>query len=146
MGADNTQAVVEAIGAWSEGARERHRSFFADDAVLHEHGTGREVHGADAIVDVHWGWKRSFPDGQGTIGTVVDGGDHVAVEVVWTGTHQGPLETPDGGSIPPTGRSFSVPATMVVAMRDGKIVSVAHYFDLMTLLMALGVMPAAQPA
>jgi steroid delta-isomerase-like uncharacterized protein len=143
MSADNARAAVEAIDAWSEDAKERHRSYFADDAVLREHGTGREVHGGDAIVDVHWGWRQSFPDGRGTIGTVVDGGDHVAVEVVWTGTHQGPLVTPDGGSIPPTGRSFSVPATMVLAMRDGRIDQMAHYFDLMTLLTQLGVAPPA---
>jgi ketosteroid isomerase-like protein len=54
--------------------------------------------------------------------------------------------TPDGGSIPPTGRSFSVPATMVATLQDGRVVRLAHYFDLMTLLTALGVMPAAQPA
>jgi steroid delta-isomerase-like uncharacterized protein len=146
MSADNARAAVEAIDAWSEDARERHRSYFTDDAVLHEHATGREVHGGDAIADVHWGWRQAFPDGRGTVGTVVDGGDQVAVEVVWSGTHQGPLMTPDGGSIPATGRTFSVPATMVLAMSDGKIERMAHYFDLMTLLTALGAMPAAQPA
>src|SRR5205085_1163443 len=83
MSADNARAAIEAIEAWNDDARERHRSYFADDAVLREHGTGREVHGGDAIVDVHWGWRQSFPDGHGTIGTIVDGGDHVAIEVVW---------------------------------------------------------------
>ena len=142
---ENARAVLEAVEAWNADAKERQRSYFADDAVLMEYGTGREVHGGDAIVDVHWAWRQSFPDGYGTIGTVVDGGDTVAVEVVWTGTQTGPLMTPDGGSIPPTGRSFSVPATMVMTMRDGLILRMSHYFDLLTLLTALGVMPAAQP-
>ena len=143
---DSARTAIEAVEAWNADERERHRSYFADDAVLMEHATGREVHGGDAIGDVHWAWRQSFPDGYGTIGTVVESGDTVAFEVVWTGTHQGPLMTPDGGSIPPTGRSFSVPATMVATVRDGRVVRLAHYFDLMTLLTALGVMPVAQPA
>jgi steroid delta-isomerase-like uncharacterized protein len=144
MGAENVEAARDSIEAWNEGARDRHRATFADDAVLQEHGTGRSVQGGDAIADLHFGWKSAFPDGQGTIGTVVDGGDHVVLEVVWAGTHGGPLETPDGQTIPPTGRSFSVPASMVLTMRDGKVTEMAHYFNLMTLLSQLGVLEAAQ--
>jgi steroid delta-isomerase-like uncharacterized protein len=139
MSDENAGAAVAAVEAWSDGDRERHRSHFADDAVLQEHGTGREVHGGDAIVDLHWGWRDAFPDGRGEIGTVVDGGDHVVIEVVWTGTHLGPLQTPDGGTVPPTERTFAVPAAMVLAMRDGKITGMTHYFNLMTLLGQLGV-------
>src|SRR4051794_41160476 len=117
MSAENAAAARASVDAWSNDDREGHRSHFTDDAVLHEHGTGREVAGRDAIVDLHWGWRAAFPDGRGEIATVVDGGDHVVIEVTWTGTHQGPLQTPDGGSVPATGRSFAVPAAMVLTMR-----------------------------
>jgi len=96
MGAENVEAARDSIEAWNEGARDRHRSSFTDDAVLQEHGTGRRVRGGDAITDLHFGWKSAFPDGRGSIETIVDGGDHVALEVVWSGTHGGPLATPDG--------------------------------------------------
>jgi hypothetical protein len=33
-----------------------------------------------------------------------------------------------------------------MTMRDGLILRMSHYFDPLTLLTALGVMPAAQPA
>jgi hypothetical protein len=49
VGAENVQAARDSIEAWSEGARDRHRAVFADDAVLQEHGTGRTVQGAVAI-------------------------------------------------------------------------------------------------
>jgi steroid delta-isomerase-like uncharacterized protein len=127
------------VDTWSDDDREGHRSHFAGDAVLYEHGTGREVAGADAIVDLHWGWRVSFPDGRGEIATVVDGGDQVVVEVVWTGTHGGPLQTPDGATVPPTGRTFAVPAAMVLTMRDGRITRMTHYFNLLTLIGQLGV-------
>jgi predicted ester cyclase len=94
MSSENAQAVLDAIDAWSNHDRDRHRSRFADDAVLREHSTGREVHGADAITDVHWGWREAFPDGRGDVRSVVDGGDRVAVEVVWTGTHAGAARDP----------------------------------------------------
>lgn len=139
MSAENVGAARDSIEAWGEGDRDRHRSSFADDAVLVEHGTGRQASGGDAIAELHFGWKTAIPDGHGEIGNVVDGDDHVVIEVVWKGTHGGPLQTPDGGTIPATDRPISVPASMVLTMRDGKITRMTHYFDLMTLLKQLGV-------
>jgi hypothetical protein len=63
MSAENARAATGAVEAWNDRERDRHRSYFADDAVLHEHGTRREVAGGDAIVDVHWGGRRRFPTG-----------------------------------------------------------------------------------
>jgi ketosteroid isomerase-like protein len=68
------------------------------------------------------------------------------IEVVWSGTHAGPLLTPDGGTITPSGQPISVPAAMVLTMRGGTISRMAHYFDLTTLLTQVGALPALQAA
>ena len=59
------------------------------------------------------------PDVTGTVRRVVASGGTVAEEVVWAGSHAGPLETP-GGTIAATGRQVEVAATLWLTVRDGK--------------------------
>lgn len=135
------EVAREGLDSWNAGDRERHRGNWTEDAVLREHATGREVHGADAITDVHFAWREAFPDGHGEVVEALDAGDVAVMRVVWTGTQTGPMATPDGQVVPPTGQSFRVPACLVMRVRDGRVVAQDHYFDLMTLLVQLGVMP-----
>jgi predicted ester cyclase len=76
---------------------------------------------------------------------VVAAGDAAAVEGTFSGTHTGPLATPQG-TIPATGRRVSISYCIVGRSRDGKLASGHNHFDLLGILAQLGVVPASSTA
>ena len=70
----------------------------------------------------------------------LEGGGVVAQEVTWTGTHDGPLPTPDG-DIPATGRAVSVDATLWIETRGDAVAEVHHHLDVMALMAQIGGYP-----
>ena len=137
---DMIRLASENVEAWSAGDWQRLREPYAEDAVYHELGSQRRFQGVDELIRVYREWKEAFPDGTGRITNIIVSGDVVALEVIWTGTHTGPLVTPSG-TIQPTGRTFSEPAAQLITFRDGKIVEFRHYFDMLTMLQQIGVVP-----
>lgn len=135
------EVVREGIDAYNSGDRARYEAVFVKDAVAKEAATGREIHGASAIGEMIFGWKTAFPDMVGETVNLFACGDQVTAEMIWRGTHTGPLVTPDGQTIPPTNRTLDNPGCLVFTLRDGKVVEQRHYFDLATLMRQLGLMP-----
>jgi steroid delta-isomerase-like uncharacterized protein len=115
------------------------RAAMGADFVYEEMGTGRKLTGADTTLESWKGWAQAFPDSVGTYRAthVADDGT-VVLELTWSGTHRGPLQTPDG-PISPTGKRIEVPACMVVEVAGDKAKAQRHYFDMATLLSQLGV-------
>jgi len=141
---DDTIAIArENIDAFSQGDKARARSILTSDSVYREYATGREARGADEIVETSWGWRDAYPDAHGEITNAFASGDQAVLQITWTGTQKGDLNTP-AGTIPATGKQVSIPACQVLTIRDGKIAEVDHYFDSMTMLVQLGVAPAEQ--
>ena len=70
-----------------------------------------------------------------------ESGDTIVVEGVYSGTHTGPLWTPNG-EVPPTGRHFEFPFCDILQARGGKVVSHRVYFDQVVFLAQLGLIPA----
>jgi steroid delta-isomerase-like uncharacterized protein len=134
---DAAKALIEAYNAkdW-----DRARAAITADFVYEEIGTGRKVTGADATLETWRGWAEAFPDSIGTFRAthVADDGT-VALEITWSGTHRGTLQTPQG-PIPPTGKRFEVPACALVEVAGEKARAQRHYFDMGTLLRQLGAM------
>lgn len=81
---------------------------------------------------------------RGDIEELVAAADRVAYEATWKGTHTGPLTTPDGQTIPPTGKSIALPACLVMTVREDAIVEQHHYFNMVTMLTQLGSMPGGE--
>ena len=81
----------------------------------------------------------AFPDARVLLGSVLAGGDHVAFEMTWTGTHEGPLEMPDGSELPATGLTVSFPVAVVLETTDGLIRRERQYYDNLGILDQLGV-------
>jgi steroid delta-isomerase-like uncharacterized protein len=67
-------------------------------------------------------------------------GDWVFAEAVGRGTNDGPLVSP-GGEIPATGRRIEVRFGMVFRVEGGQIAESREYYDAMTFLTQLGLMP-----
>ena len=68
-------------------------------------------------------------------------GDFVTANWRATGTHNGPLTTPNGNSIPPTGKKATTPGSTTYQFKDGKAVYSWVHWDMITLLAQLGLMP-----
>jgi steroid delta-isomerase-like uncharacterized protein len=117
-----------------EAAKARMSPDFDYDEV----STNRKVKGPDQVIPIWQGWAAAFPDSKGTIHRELTSGNTVVLEVSWVGTHNGPLQTPNG-TIPATGRRIDVRACMIVEVADDKAKAQRHYFDMMTLMQQLGV-------
>lgn len=87
------------------------------------------------------GFITAFPDLRWDIKLTVTQGDHVVVNWAGVGTHTGPLTTPTGNTIPPTGKKATVPGSSTLEIKNGKVTRNVVYFDMVTLLGQLGLMP-----
>ena len=87
----------------------------------------------------------AFPDGRHQVDVAVEDGDHVVLEGTWTGTHTETLAFP-AGDVPATGARINLPFTMVMAFDGDKARSVHVYFDQLTFLGQLGLLPVPQAA
>ena len=67
--------------------------------------------------------------------------DHVVLEYTGRGTNTGPLHLPMGDVLA-TERQGELRICDVTQTRDGKIISYHTYYDTMTLLRQLGLVPA----
>jgi steroid delta-isomerase-like uncharacterized protein len=85
-------------------------------------------------------FRTAAPDNRIEAVRTFEAGDTIIVEGVYSGTHTGPLAGP-GGTIPATGRAFSFPFCDVLRARDGKFISHHIYWDNLTFLAQLGLMP-----
>jgi steroid delta-isomerase-like uncharacterized protein len=139
---DAARSVVE---AFNRADWQRLEAALSPDCVYDEFGTGRQVRGAREVVELFQGWKRAMPDAEGTVDNVVAGEEQVALEVTWRGTLTGPLATP-GGEMEPTGRTQVTPAAIVLKFEGGSVRESRQYFDSLSLLQQLGVMPAPTPS
>ena len=69
-------------------------------------------------------------------------GDSVIIEWRAGGTHDGPLTSPTGQTIPPTYRKGAISGVLVADVKDGQITRERTYWDQMELLGQLGLIPA----
>jgi ketosteroid isomerase-like protein len=114
---------------------------FSADVVTEPPGSG-PITGIEAFVAYGQGFHQAFPDGRIHGDRYVESGDIVVVEGRFTGTNNGPLNTP-AGQIPATGRPMVLPFADLFRIADGKIVQHRIYFDTMGMLAQLGVLPGA---
>ena len=105
--------------------------------ILTPNGTMR---GAPAQRALGEAFRTAAPDNQIKALRTFESGDTIIVEGVYSGTHTGPLVGP-AGTIPATGRAFSFPYVDVLQAHDGMFISHRIYWDNVTFLAQLGVMP-----
>lgn len=142
--------IKKHLAALSSAKWDEWKAELANDAIYEEAATHVRVKGADDYLKIVQRWKRAFPDLQATVLDSAMTGNKVFAEVEWEGTQTGPLEGPFG-MIAPTHKHGVVKASMIVTVKNDKIVELHHYFDMVTMLSNLGLvpfagLPAAAPA
>jgi steroid delta-isomerase-like uncharacterized protein len=125
------------IDAFNTGDWEQLQASFAADSLYNELGTERTIEGPEKIVELFKAWKTAFPDAVGTVTSAMASGNKAALEVTWTGTHTGPLETAEG-TIPASGKHQETPAAVFFTFDGDKVKESRQYFDSMTLLKQIG--------
>ena len=130
----------EQVDAFNSGDWERVRAGLASDARYDELGTERKADGPENIVELFKGWKQAFPDAAGTVTSALASGDTAVLEVIWKGTHTGPLTTAEG-TVPASGKRQETPGAIFYTFEGDKIKESRQYFDSLTLLKQIGAQP-----
>jgi steroid delta-isomerase-like uncharacterized protein len=136
-----TELMQKYLDAFNRADWEAYKATLTPDSVHIEPG-GMELHGPDASVEGMKVFETAFPNLTGEVVRLMPGDTQAAAELVWRGTHTGPLAMPTG-TIPPTGRPVTVHATKVFAFEGGLIKYSRHYWDMTELLGQIGALPGA---
>lgn len=137
-----TGLVMRYLDAFNRGDWDTYKTTLTADSVHIEPG-GMELHGPDASVEGVKVFRVAFPDLKGDVVRLVTDDQVAAAEIVWKGTHTGPLVTPTG-TIEPTGKPVIVHATKFFVFEGDRIKYSRHYWDMMELLGAIGAIPGAR--
>lgn len=136
----NQQIVESTITAWNTRDEQAFIAAFDPDCEITI--PGLVLRGSAGAAAFWHGYQDSFPDNTIRARLVFAAGDDVAEEAVFEGTHTGPLPTPDGGAIAPTGNTVATPFVLLHTLAGGRITSMRLYFDQVEMLTRLGLMPA----
>jgi steroid delta-isomerase-like uncharacterized protein len=113
---------------------------YADNARIADPQFSEPLEGAAAIAKDVGDWFGSFPDIEARLTRTVFDGTHYAAEWSMSGTHKGPLITPEG-HVPATGKPIRlVVVTIGRVGADGRIVEERRSYDLAGILSQIGLM------
>jgi hypothetical protein len=136
---DPEQVIQNHIDAWNN--HDGDSDPWSEDATFRT-PDGTVLKGRQEIIDFENVFWTAFPDAKMTIVARVANGNIVMSEGRMTGTHDGPLQTPDG-EVPPTGRKLDLP-WMCIQEVDGDVcIRENAYFNQMDFLAQLGLLEAA---
>jgi steroid delta-isomerase-like uncharacterized protein len=112
----------------------------SEDLELIDVPTGRTLRGHEGYREIALFFSEAFPDSRVEITNVFATEEQSVIEYTGRGTNTGTLHMPMG-DIPATGRYSEVRFCSVNRAQSGKVVSIHQYFDVMTMLQQLGLVP-----
>ena len=139
------EVVDRGMEAWRAHDADAFASTYNDDARISAPG-GMEARGPDGARMFMAMWNQAFPDNEISIAREHECGSVLVQEGTFSGTHTGNLTTPDGQTIPPTGRTVKAPYVDVFEIENDHVAAERLYFDQVELLTQLGLMPAPAAA
>jgi len=138
MATDVERMLRDYAAAWSSGDVEKVASFLTDDCVIENLGGGMIYRGQEEIK----AWVRdnfaSIPDFKIEVKSLFVAGDWAGAEWIQSGTYTGEV-----AGVEVTGKEFSGRGASIIELREGKIRREAIYWDELSFLRQLGVMPEA---
>lgn len=100
---------------------------YGNDCVIHT--PDGEVHGVEGSRQLYHTYTSAFPDMQFEIEQIVADGNTAAAQLVFAGTHKGPL-----GGIPASGNFVKVANICVFRFADAKLVKQKGVWDTFSLM------------
>ncbi|MEU0584044.1 nuclear transport factor 2 family protein [Streptomyces sp. NPDC006132] len=113
---------------------------YAEDAVAFTPDEG-ELRGRDNIVEYWRTMTEAVPEATFQPLHSYEIGDTAIDEGIFSGRNTGPLELPNGETLPPTQKEIRIRGVDIATVRDGRIVDYRLYFDEMDFLGQLGLLP-----
>ena len=120
---------------------EKSLAAFAADFEVIDVPSGTTLHGPDGLKRLLLFFVESFPDLKAELINAFATEDQVTVHGNWRWNDTASLYLPSG-ALPATGRSGKLRCCFVLQIRKGKIASLRSYYDMMTLMEQLGLVPA----
>ncbi len=114
---------------------------FAADAEIIDVPSGATLHGPDGPKRFMLFFVEKFPDSRVELTDVFATEDRVALEYTWRWNDAGPLPLPSG-DLPSMRHSGELRCCLVLQIRNGKIASLHQYYDMLTQMEQLGLVPA----
>ena len=137
------EVLEQAIGYWNEGDRDAWSTLYAEDVVYEAPG-GQRISGLADLEEKYFdALAKAAPNRSSRDIVLFADGEYVVEQARYVGTHTGPLRSPDGVEIPPTGRPFDFPFVGIFRVRGGQIRSIRIFYDQIELFTQLGLMPGA---
>jgi steroid delta-isomerase-like uncharacterized protein len=137
---DLIRAARGVVDAFNASDWERCKAALVPDSLYDEVATSRSLKGVADIIPCWQAWKEAMPDVKGSVTNAIATGNTVVLEVTWKGTHTGRLTGPKG-TIPATGKQQTTRASWVLNFDGGKIKESRHYFDMLSFMQQLGILP-----
>jgi steroid delta-isomerase-like uncharacterized protein len=128
------RVVRQWADAWNNGSPERMAALFTDDGTYEDHAFQVAFHGKDGVAQWVSITTGAIDETHVEVTRAFRGGDRIAVEWTFSGKNTA------GGlaGLPPTGKSFSVPAVSIFEMEGNEIRRVDDYYNLADLLRQVG--------
>ncbi len=143
---ENIKLDEELIAALNAHDVERYVALLADDVIATNVAFPEPLQGKAAYRQFLQEMFDAFPDYAVEVKNRVVSEDQVATELVFSGTHTGPLHLGPGDPIPPTGNKFAAQGAYFARVRDGRVVEVHMHPDIAGFMMQLGLIPTPDVA
>jgi steroid delta-isomerase-like uncharacterized protein len=137
---ENIKAASSFFDAWNSGDLNKSASYEASDMKV-------ETPGAPGPLDREQSRKynqnflTAFPGSKFEVTLTVAQGDYVVINWSITGKNSGPLQSPSGQTIPPTGKVSTLVGSTTSLVKNGKVAHAWNYWDMASLLGQLGLLP-----
>jgi predicted ester cyclase len=125
---------------WNDNKLDVIDEIFHENFVDHGLAPGLTKQGPEGAKEAVMQFRTAFPDLTLTVDDLLVEGDKVLTRWTAVGTHDGPLNNPQG-QIPPTGKKGVVLGMTLNRVEDGKIIEAWDNFDTIGMLQQLGVIP-----
>jgi hypothetical protein len=115
-------------------------ALFADDALIEHGAPGRQRRGGAGYLEFARMWIGAFPDAALTIEGITPR-NHTTIEIdlLATGTHQGPLDLGGYGLFKPSGTMGQLRLRQIVEFKDSRIAYSALSYDVQDIVQQLTV-------
>jgi steroid delta-isomerase-like uncharacterized protein len=137
---ENLKAANAFFEAWNSGNLRMSLAYLADDFKGEAPGSPAPLNGEQNLA-YNQNFMTAFPGTKFKVLLTVMQGDYVVTNWTITGKNTGPLHSPSGAVIPPTGKTVTTNGSTTSQLRNGKIVYSWTFFDMAGLLGQLGLIP-----
>jgi steroid delta-isomerase-like uncharacterized protein len=136
MVTNSENTSIEAVAAINNRNMEKFFSCYTDDCIYEDLAVGKINHGKAELKAFYDELLVMAADVKMEEKLNIRAGDLVASEWVMSGTNTGDIP-----AIRATGKKFSIRGCSIIQLRDGKISRQSDYYNFVSLLQQLGVLP-----